>query len=304
VHDLDHALAERARLQHGVFTLTQARAVGFTRSMIRARQGRGNWTDFMPGVLIISGAPVSWHTSLMGACLSTGGVASHRAAAVLHRVRGFPTAPVELTVRRPHHLGERDAIVHRSKDLHRIEPVLVDGIPTTPVSRLLVDLGAVVSFPRYEAAVDDLLGRRLLTWDDAVVVLAAHSRQGRNGCGPLRALLLERYGEHLPESVLEQAFLRVLRERGLAEPTGQHEIHDHLGFVARVDFAYPDRGIAIELDSVRFHLDRETFEKDHDKRARLAALGWTVLASTWQMVVEHPGRVATTVQRVYAEAAA
>jgi hypothetical protein len=300
VHDLDHRLADCARRQHGLFTSAQARGLGFTPAMTRTRRERGRWRALAPGVLIVNGTPVTWHAKVLAACLSTGGVASHRTAAVLHDVRGFQPGAVELTVSRPHRLRDREATVHRSKDLSHCEPVTIERIPTTSVTRLVVDLGAVVPFPRYEAAVDDLIGRRLLTWDDAVVILAAHSRQGRNGCGPLRSLLTERYGEHLPESVLERTFLRLLRHHGIAEPVPQHEIHDRRGFVARVDFAYPNRGVAIELDSIRYHLDATTFERDHDKRARLTAAGWTVLAFTWRMVIEDAHGVTTAVRRVIA----
>jgi hypothetical protein len=303
MHDLDRRLADVARRQHGVFSTADVRALGFSPRMVRTRRDGGRWQELAHGIHILNGTPVTWPTKVMIACLATGGIASHHTAAVLHQVRGFRPGRVEVTIDRALRRRAQDATIHRSKDLWRCSAVTIDQIPTTPVSRLVVDLGAVVSFARYEAAVDDLIGRQLLSWDDALLVLGAHSRQGRNGCGPLRALLEERYGEHLPESVLEQAFLRVLRERGVEEPTPQHEICDRLGFVARVDFAYPDRGIAIELDSVRYHLDAETFEKDHVKRARLTATGWTVLAFTWHMVVDHPGNVAATVDRVLTAAA-
>ena len=302
--DLDHALAERARRQHGVFNVRQARDLGFTSTMTRTRRQQGRWLTLAPRVFIINGTPVTWHAKVLAACLSTGGVASHRTAAALHRVRGFEPGRVEVSVARPVQRWPPNATVHRSKDLHRFGPITLDGIPSTPVPRLVVDLGAVVSFQRFETAVDDLLGRKLLTWDDAVLALSAHSRQGRNGCGPLRSLLLERYGEHLPESVLERIFLRLLVDRGLRQPVPQHEIHDQRGFIARVDFAYPDHAIAIELDSVRYHLDAITFERDHAKRSRLMAAGWTVLAFTWQMVVGDPVGVVRTIEKVLTRAAA
>jgi very-short-patch-repair endonuclease len=303
VHDLDRLLADQARRQHGLITVSQARMLGFSDKMIRVRRHRGRWQALAPDVFIVNGAPVMWATEVMAAGLATGGVASHRTAAVLHEVRGFRPGPVELTV--PYRVSRRapGAIVHRSKDLELCTPVTINGIPTASANRLVVDLGAVVSFPRYEAAVDDLLGRGLITWDDALIALNAHSRKGRNGCGPLRALLEERFGEHLPESVLERVFLQLLRDRQLDEPVPQFIIHDHLGFVARVDFAYPDLRVAIELDSVRYHLDAATFEKDHAKRARLAAAGWTVLAFTWHMVVDHPAQVTDAVRRVLNAAA-
>ena len=47
--------------------------------------------------------------------------------------------------------------------------------------------------------------------------------------------------------------------------------------------------MAIELDSVRFHLNRKSFVADPRRRNRLTLAGWTVLSFTWDDYINHPG---------------
>ena len=69
----------------------------------------------------------------------------------------------------------------------------------------------------------------------------------------------------------------------------QFDIEDQVGnFVARVDFAYPDLKIAIECDSKKHHFGRGDWERDVERRSRLAALGWLVIHVSWDMLVHRP----------------
>lgn len=65
-------------------------------------------------------------------------------------------------------------------------------------------------------------------------------------------------------------------------------IEDQAGnFVARVDFAYPDLKI-IECDRKKHHFGRGDWERDVERRSRLAALGWLVIHVSWDMLVNRP----------------
>jgi very-short-patch-repair endonuclease len=56
-------------------------------------------------------------------------------------------------------------------------------------------------------------------------------------------------------------------------------VFDGAGFVARVDFAYPDLRIAIEYDGL-WHSERQAFLDDRRRLNRLVAAGWVVLHVT------------------------
>jgi hypothetical protein len=296
----ESTLLELARNQHGLFTTQQALDAGFSRTQIRDRHACGRWTRVGRGVHHVAGAPFTWRTQLMVACLATGGVASHKSAAVLHGVAGMRPGRPEVTVRRGRRVRQAVGTIHQSTDLAPVHIKAIDGIPATTPARLAVDLGAVVTFPTYERAMDDLIARRVLSWDEILDLLCLLSRRGRDGLGAARALLLERYGDDVPESVLERAFLQLVRGASLPEPVPQVEVSDAAGFIARVDFAYPDRRLAIELDSRRHHLHADAFESDRSKRNRLQLLGWQVLSYTWDQVIRSGPTVAGQVGRALA----
>jgi len=297
---LDHAVALCAAQQHGLISRAQALGLGVSTGQIQRRMSGDRWIAVDTGVYLIHGAPMTWHTRVMAACLARDGVASHRTGAVLHGVPNFRPGRPELTVARGTRVRTNTARVHESTDFHLLEPVRCAGIPTTTADRLAVDLGAVVPFPAFELAIDDLLGRSLVSWDSLLATLLAHARRGRNGVGALRALLLERYGDDVSTSALERAFARIFQRVELPRPEAEYSIFDAMGFIARVDFAYPRLRIAIELDSKRHHLHALAFEEDRRKRNRLKLAGWLVLEFTWKMVIEQPGLVVRQIEAAIA----
>ena len=78
-------------------------------------------------------------------------------------------------------------------------------------------------------------------------------------------------------------------------PTPQYEIRVN-GSVARVDFAYPDVKLAIELDGAAYHSSLNARHRDRTRENRIVALGWRVLRFTWNDVCEHPDDVLRCVQ--------
>ncbi|MDQ3895961.1 MAG: hypothetical protein M3326_01715, partial [Actinomycetota bacterium] len=70
------------------------------------------------------------------------------------------------------------------------------------------------------------------------------------------------------------------------QPVRQHEIRHQGGFVARVDLAYPDDRLAIELDGFRWHAGRGPFRSDRLRRNRIEAAGWRLLETAPDDVAE------------------
>jgi len=256
--------------QHGVVLRSQAIAAGVTDAMIETRLVTGRWVLVARGVYRLAGVPVTWRQRALGACLVSGpgSVLSHRSAAVLWGVSGFRPGPVELTV--PAGRSGRNALarVHRSSE---VAGAVRDGIPVTRPARTVVDLAEVVSGARLEEAVDDVLCRRLCRLDEIA------PRPGRRGSAALRAVLDAWNGEGPADGVAEMRILRQLLAAGLPQPVRQHEIRVGNTFVARVDLAYPDQRIAIELDGFRWHAGRGPFRSDRIRGNRIEAAGWRLL---------------------------
>lgn len=83
----------------------------------------------------------------------------------------------------------------------------------------------------------------------------------------------------LAESPPETVLRLLIRRAGLPEPTAQYRVFDDEGFVGRVDFAYPDRRIALEYDGL-WHGEPGQFAKDRRRINRLTAAGWRVVFVT------------------------
>ncbi|SFD92569.1 G:T-mismatch repair DNA endonuclease, very short patch repair protein [Blastococcus tunisiensis] len=83
----------------------------------------------------------------------------------------------------------------------------------------------------------------------------------------------------LAESPQETRLRLLMHRAGLPAPTPQHRVVDDEGFVARLDFAYPARKVAIEYDGA-WHAEPGQFARDRRRLNRLTAAGWRVVFVT------------------------
>lgn len=293
--EVSNVVDELARAQHGLVTSEQAvRALGPSRKARWIAERR--LLCVQPRVFRVAGAPRTWHQHLMAAALTTEGIVSHRSAAEMWGLIQ-PAGYVDVSVQPPRApRAQPPVIIHRIKDLHPELAVEREGLRLTDPVRTLIDLGLVL--PTW--AVRDALSRgittRLFAVGEVDRLRDALGRKGRNGTGVVRQLLEERLlmgGDE--ESVLERRLLHLAREHGLPPMKVQHEVWHAGRFIARVDGAYTDRKLAIEVDGFAHHSSPDAFQRDRERQNRLVALGWTVLRFTWHDVVNRPSMVATSI---------
>ena len=98
-----------------------------------------------------------------------------------------------------------------------------------------------------------------------------------------------RLADGLAESPQETRLRLLLHRAGFPPPVAQFRIFDREGFLARVDFAYPERRLAIEYDGL-WHAEPGQFEKDWKRLNRLSAAGWRVIFVT-AADLRHPERL-------------
>lgn len=154
----------------------------------------------------------------------------------------------------------------------------------TSVARTLIDLGDRVARPSLDLAFSDAPRQHHVTLDYLRDQLR-RSRRQRNVVA-LRAMLDEL--DPALESVLEAEFAAILCEAGVTAPEPQHEIWDGPLLVARVDFAYVDRRLAIEVDGYGFHSRFYRFQRDRERRRALKRLHWNVVEFTAQDIRQRP----------------
>jgi very-short-patch-repair endonuclease len=207
----------------------------------------------------------------------------------------MPDEIVEVTALRHRRRRASDVVWHESHHLTERDVTEIEGIPCTRPVRTFVDLGVVLRPDELETVLNEGLRRNLLS-------VPAIGRRLEE-LGPLRPgtsvvqAVLDRQVRHrrAPESVLETRFLQLLRSAGVPEPTPQVEISMN-GSTARVDFAYPELQLAIELDGAAYHSSKRASCRDRIRENQLVALGWRVLRFTWDDVVDHPDAVLRCVQ--------
>jgi very-short-patch-repair endonuclease len=106
-----------------------------------------------------------------------------------------------------------------------------------------------------------------------------------------------------PDSVLEVAMARLLREHGLPPATFHHVVSTPGGRF-ELDFAFVGARLGIEVDGWAHHGGRRAFEADRARDAYLAGVGWRVVRFTWYQVNARSGWVADRLRAALASAVA
>ena len=293
----EERVLRRMKRQHGLVTRAQALADGMTKRQVDHRLATERWVREARGVYrhaAVSPTPLS---RLLAACMAHDGLASHRSAAAVHGIDGYRLGPIELTVPRGRLPSMAGVVLHQSSQLSLAKPVERQGVPCTGLARTMLDLASVVTRKQLIAAIDAVLRDRRLQPSDLHGVLALHLRRGRNGCAALRDVLTDRLGDDpVPLSEWSRMVEELLIDAGLARPRLEYRINGAYGaFLAQVDLAYPAHRVAIELDSVRYHLNHESFVADPRRRNALTVAGWTVLNFTWGDYISRPSTLCAQV---------
>jgi hypothetical protein len=291
----DQLIASIARPQKGVVARHQLLAAGLSEREIDHRVQKGKITRTYSGVFVIAGVPPSFETDVVAACLWAGGNASHRTAAHLLSLPGGRAYPIELSTNRP--LISGSLIVHRRAPLPECDLAVVNGVPTTAPHRTLLDLAAKVPEVVVEMALDDALKKGLVTYPQLRWHLALTGR-GVRGTGKLRRILDARAMENgRRESPLETLGGRLFRDSPLPWPVLPYRVWDGAEHLGRIDFAYPQWTLGIELLGWDPHAGKLNWEKDLRRRTYLQSHGWLILEFTWNDVTKSRDYVVETIQR-------
>jgi very-short-patch-repair endonuclease len=281
--DPDRAIADLAANQDGVFSIHDARRVGFSERQIDCRVG-SSWMLVYERVYRMRGAPPTWRSGLRAAAMAAGeGAAiSHRSAAAVYELPCARRDLIELTCVRWFRTARPRLVVHESRRLDARDVQLIDGIPVTRPERTLLDLASQFPSANYlEYVVQAARRKRLVNYESTKAMFDRHARRGLKGVRAMRELLERWDPDSRPtESDMETMLVVALRRNGLPEPVVQHEVVDaEGGVIARTDAAYPEFRIAIEYDSEQEHSDEFQLARDAKRRNRLQVAGYVVLSA-------------------------
>ena len=166
----------------------------------------------------------------------------------------------------------------------------VDGIPVTSIVQTLVDLAAELPPPPVERAINEADKRDLIDPETLRTALDEHA--GEPGAKPLRRLLDKRTFR-LSDSDLEVVFRPIAMEAGLPPPLTKEVVNGW-----EVDFFFPDLGLVIETDGLRYHRTASTQTRDARRGRAHALAGMVSLRFTHYEVKHEPAVVGAELRRI------
>jgi hypothetical protein len=280
---LDQRIAELADRQHGVIDTADLAGLGATPQEIRRRVEARRLIRLYRGVYAVGHRRLTLEGRWLAAvkACGPGAVLSHRDAAALWDLLPATRAAIHVTVGRAGRSKRPGLVLHRS-ELPPDHVTTRNGIPVTTPSRTLADLASTATRAQLIRAVEAAEHHHLL--DLPSMRSAAAGRPGAKA-------LIELTQAEIPHtrSELEAAFLALLDDHGIPRPHMNVAIHGH-----EVDAYWPDRSLAVELDSRRHHLTPRAFEQDRRRDGDLHRHGIATLRFTYAQITRDPAWVVKT----------
>lgn len=276
---------ELARNQHGVISSDQLLEVGYTRQAIYHRIRTGRLHPLYRGVYAVGRPHVTDHGRWMAAVLACGDgvVLSHSSAAALWRIGAEERGLVELSLpslsrrRRP---GLR---IHQRPSLQDRDMTTEFGIPVTTPIRTLIDLSIRLDRLGIERMINEADKYNLA--HPPAIRRALDERAGEPGVARLRQIL-DRRTFRLTKEELERRFLPLARKAGLPVPLTGQWVNEF-----EVDFYWPDLGLVVETDGLRYHRTPAEQARDRLRDQAHTAAGLIPLRFTHEQVRYEPEHV-------------
>lgn len=208
--------------------------------------------------------------------------ASGVTAAALHGFDGFALEPpFHVMVPRDRSVNRVGHVIHRTRDISRLDASEVDGVPTISATRTIIDLAGSESSERLATAIDSAL-RDCLTSEDFLHGRIAELRgRGRTGVGRLVSVLEGNEISRGGHSWLERRFLVLLNTAGLPRPQTQAIIGKRKLRLIRVDCRFPGTNVVVELLGYRFHRTVMEMQNDAERMNRMVLDGFHPMQFTY-----------------------
>ena len=261
--------------------------------------GRKNLVRVFPHVYRLRDTADSHELLLRAALLHAGPEAalSHTTALAVWGLRALET-PVHLTV--DHGLrraGAQGLVVHRRLrfDPDSAQCVRRRGLLITTLPRTIIDSWPLLPVGERRPLALEVTRRGLTS---AAQLREALSERPNVGGRRLLFQTLELIEDGCQSELEAHGVLNVFRHRSLPRSVGQYRVRLPGGAV-RLDRAWPEAKLAVELDGARHHTSPEDRQADLARDRALAAEGWVILRFTYADVLRAPGEVRARVLGVY-----
>ncbi len=212
-----------------------------------------------------------------------GAVLSHGSAAALMRIGHERRDVIEVSIPRSADLRRPGLLVHRRTAWRSGAIGACDRIPVTSPIQTLIDIAPRLDRMALERAINEADKYDLVHPPELRRALEA--RAGEPGVRVLRNVL-DRRTFRLTRKQLEQRFLPLARRAGLPVPLTKQIVNRF-----EVDFWWPDFGLVVETDGLRYHRTPAEQARDRLRDQAHTAAGLTQLRFTHEQVRYEPDHV-------------
>lgn len=277
---------ELAGRQHGIVTRQQLLALGFSSRAIEHRRKTGRLHLVARGVYAVGWPALDRRRRWMAAVLTCGEDAalSHRSAAALFGIGEELPGRIDVSVCGRHELRRPGLLIRGRSSLAAGDIGASDDIPVTSPVRTLIDLTTELDILAVERAVNN--ADKLDLIDPETLRESLDPYAGEPGVRPLRKLL-DKLTFRLSDSDLEVYFRRIVKRAHLPIPLSKQWVNRY-----EVDFFWPDLGLVVETDGLRYHRTPSAQTRDARRDRAHVMAGMTPLRFTHYEVRYEPRPVA------------
>jgi very-short-patch-repair endonuclease len=279
-----------ARAQHGVISGRQLISAGLSQSQLATQVGNGILLRQAQGVYRISGAVASFEAALWVAVLATSGVLRATTAAYLWGMVEEHSGPIRVAIARQARIARVPGVQVFRRDLAAHDRTTQHGLPIVVRSIAVLDHAATLPPSQASSMIDRALQRGWLT----PLQLAERLATPHRGNGVLRRVSRGLLAGAEAES--ERLLHRLLRRHQVGGWSPNYPVVVAGVVRARIDAAFVEHRIAIEVDGYAYHSKDGAFQQDRTRQNLLMLLGWTVLRFTWADLSERPEYVVRTIR--------
>lgn len=271
--------------QHAVVSRQQLLSLGYSRQGIEHRLNSGRLHQIRRGVYSVGRPSLTDYGRWTAAVLACGDGAalSHSSAAALWRIGFERRSEIELSLPSQSHRKVPGLRIHRRPSLQSRDTTTRHNIPVTTPIQTLIDLALRLDRRQIERAINEADKYDLVHPPELRKALDA--RVGEPGVARL-SQILDRRTFRLTKEELERRFLPLARKAGLPTPLTGQWVNEF-----EVDFYWPDLGLVVETDGLRYHRTPAEQARDRLRDQAHTAAGLTQLRFTHEQVRYEPDYV-------------
>jgi very-short-patch-repair endonuclease len=211
-------------------------------------------------------------------------VISHSSAAALWRIGFEQRNLIEVSLPSPSRRRRPGLRIHRRPSLNvKRDTTTRHGIPVATPVQTIIDLALRLDRRGLERMINEADKHDLIHPPELRKALEA--RVGEPGAARLREIL-DRRTFRLTKEELERRFLPLARKAGLPVPLTGQWVNEF-----EVDFYWPDLGLVVETDGLRYHRTPAEQARDRLRDQVHTAAGLTQLRFTHEQVRYEPDHV-------------